>query len=148
MTPVHARQAHEVVSPPLHDAARGGVARALVPLAWGACTVALTYATARVLQVLLLPAVDPRTAPMPVRIPFFSRLEVALLCAVCTSLGAALLRARDPARFDRALPSLIVWTTILTIPTSGSATAATARAACTSSTRSAAATSTATRRPR
>lgn len=85
-----------------------------MPLALGACVAALAYATARVVQFAFLPAVDPRTAAPPLRIPFFGRLELAAVCGVVASLGAALLRSRDPARFDRALPSLISWTVVLT----------------------------------
>lgn len=114
MQPTHERTASTFVATPRVASRAEVLERWLVSLALGACVAALAYATARTVQFLTLPPYDPKTALPPARIPFFGRLELAMVCGVVASLGAAQLRARDSARFDRALPGLIVATVVLT----------------------------------
>ena len=83
-------------------------------LAVGACAAALTYAGSRAIQFWLFPAPDPRTVLAAGRIAFYWRAWVALYAATLATLGAAALRARNPERFDRALPTLIALTALAT----------------------------------
>lgn len=85
-----------------------------VALAVGCCAAAVTYSLSRAIQFFFFPAPDPRTVVVVSRIAFFWRAQIAAYAGVLAALGAASLRGRSSASFDRALPHIVTATIIVT----------------------------------
>lgn len=104
-------RAKDASKPPAHGALA-------LSIAVGACSVAIAYAFARVVQHWVAPSPDPRTVTHVARIAFHWRFLLASWVGVLAAIGAGALFARAGERAERLLPWLVL-ATILAITLQG-----------------------------